>query len=440
MFISPESGFGYPGLTMLESQHETKEKPACSSIGPSRRPGRRQIKVASQAGSSAHQRREGRPSAAKTPGRKVSERLWLRGTTWWIAYQKDGQRIRESTKTSNQAEAKKYLDNVIAEVAKNGYRGNRNEPTFEDLWELLVEDYEANGKNLKALRVRYVHLEPYLRGLRAKDIDSIKMMDYRRMRRDQGASFASINREYAALQRAFRLAEENNLIWYHQTFSKVRENNVRGNWLTLEQFEALLAELPDYFKGVARAGYITGWRVNELCARQWKDVDFAQRTLRIEPGLTKNREGRMFTLEHVGLLEVLEKQRAWVNEIEQRIGLAVPWVFCHRNGTPIRDYYGMWRSACKRAGLEGTWFHDFRRVAARNLDKRVRRSVAMAMLGHKTEAMFRRYAIVIEHDIHEAGRALQDLHLEQKDDARKEQEARQANGGKVLPLRRAGNE
>ncbi len=61
-----------------------------------------------------------------------------------------------------------------------------------------------------------------------------------------------------------------------------------------------------------------------------------------------------------------------------------------RRRAPIRFFAP---ETCARAGLAGRLVHDFRRTAVRNLERAgVPRSVAMKMVGHKTEAIYRRYA------------------------------------------------
>ena len=67
----------------------------------------------------------------------------------------------------------------------------------------------------------------------------------------------------------------------------------------------------------------------------------------------------------------------------------------HRDGERIRNFRRAWLSACQAAGVPGRILHDFRRTAVRNLERAgVPRSAAMAMVGHKTESIYRRYAIV----------------------------------------------
>ena len=55
--------------------------------------------------------------------------------------------------------------------------------------------------------------------------------------------------------------------------------------------------------------------------------------------------------------------------------------------------------------------HDFRRTAVRNLERAgVPRSASMKMTGHKTETVYRRYAIVDEGMMREAAEKLSRLH------------------------------
>jgi integrase len=134
-------------------------------------------------------------------------------------------------------------------------------------------------------------------------------------------------------------------------------------------------------------------------------VDFAGGFVRLEPGTTKNNEGRAFPL-IPELRALLERRLAITRRCELAQGRIIAHVF-HRSGSPIKSLRRGWKAACKDAGRPGLLLHDLRRSAVRNLERAgISRSVAMELNGHKTEAVYRRYAIVAEGDLREAGTKL----------------------------------
>ena len=71
--------------------------------------------------------------------------------------------------------------------------------------------------------------------------------------------------------------------------------------------------------------------------------------------------------------------------------------------------------------------HDFRRSAVRNLERAgIPRSAAKAMVGHKTDSVYNRYAIADAAMLRDAGEKLAALH----------QADQQVADRKVVPLRR----
>ena len=106
------------------------------------------------------------------------------------------------------------------------------------------------------------------------------------------------------------------------------------------------------------------------------------------------------------LYKVMKEQRRLTTETEKARNEICPWVF-HRNGHRIKDFRKAWTDACDAAGVAGRIPHDLRRTAVRNLERAgVSRSVAMKLTGHKTESVYRRYAIVSEADLTEGVKKL----------------------------------
>jgi len=147
--------------------------------------------------------------------------------------------------------------------------------------------------------------------------------------------------------------------------------------------------------------------------------------VRLEPNTTKNNEGREFPFSALpALRELLEAQRECTRALEKETSRIIPWVF-HRECERIRSYRSQWdtarEAASKAVGTAGAGtphvdlanrlVHDLRRTAVRNLERAgVPRSVAMKLTGHRTEAVYRRYAIVSKSDLEEGVEKLARLH------------------------------
>ena len=101
-----------------------------------------------------------------------------------------------------------------------------------------------------------------------------------------------------------------------------------------------------------------GWRVaSEILTRKWKHVDFNAGFLRLEPGETKNGQGRMLPL-IPELRAVLEAQRGYTDAVEREHGVIVPWVF-HRAGERVVAFRRSWQKAVTAAGLPHLIPHDY---------------------------------------------------------------------------------
>jgi integrase len=174
----------------------------------------------------------------------------------------------------------------------------------------------------------------------------------------------------------------------------LEENNARQGFLSHDDFMKLRAELPQYLKDPIEFLYRSGWRVGEMKTLEWRDVDLANKVVRLRPEVSKNKHGRLLPLRDE-LLDIFTRAK------ENR-KLECPRVFHHR-GKPIGDFRKAWNAALEAAELAHLFVHDLRRTAIRNFVKSgVREGVAMALSGHKTRSVFDRYAIIDDADLVDA--------------------------------------
>jgi integrase len=353
---------------------------------------------------------------------------------WWISYHragKDGGEIRESSRSTKRTDAIALLNARRGEIAQGEWLNPRaDRTTLEDLLAMVKTDRRKNGRETD-------HLPAYERRLteffgascRAANITADRIDTYTTKRQDDGAANATINRELASLRRGLRLAYRAGKVRRVPPVGLLRERNIRTGFFEPGEFRAVQAHLPAAFAPVAEFAYLTGWRKAEILGLTWPQVDFSAGLVRLEPGSTKNDDGRGFPFSALPALgALLTRRRDDTRAVERATGQVVRWVF-HDRGRPIwaKRFYRAWWAATKAAGVYREWPHpetgktcrgpiphDFRRTAVRNLERAgVSRSVAMKLTGHKTESVYRRYAIVAETDQREGVAKLALLHAAQ---------------------------
>lgn len=339
--------------------------------------------------------------------------VYQRGGVFWIRYSHRGLKKRESSKSTRRADAVKLLRRRLAEMGSGRLVGpDAERTTFTDLEEMLRANYELNGKrSIKRVECALVHLRAFFTFSRVPDITSDRIAAYIRHRQDAKAAPATIRYELAMLRHAFTLAVQAEKATHKPHIPAIAVDNARKGFFEPAEFAAVEEKLPDSLRPFVRFLYLTGWRAGEAMGLTWAGVDFAAGVIRLEPGVTKNREGREFPFAAFpALAELLREQRERTTVLDRKHSRITGPVF-HRNGRAIRSYARAWNAACKAAGVAGRLVHDLRRTAVRNLERAgVSRSVAMKLTGHKTEAVYRRYAITSPADLKEGVGKLSALH------------------------------
>ena len=327
--------------------------------------------------------------------------IYKRGNTYWIKYYRNGKPYYESTGSKKDADAKRLLKKREGEISNGKLPGIYfDKVKFDELAESFLYDYQTNEKVMYRAEHSLGHLKKHFEGIMVPNITTPRIQAYIESRIAGGAANATINRELAALKRMLNLGANQTPPKVDRTMMPnipmLKENNARKGFFEHGDFLALREALPEYLKDFCTFGYKTGWRISEIAGLTWDQVDRQQGIVRLEPGETKNDEGRTVYLDDE-LKEIFN--RRWTDR--KKAMVIMPYVFQDKTGTDkIKRFDKAFKKACKDAKIGVRLFHDFRRTAVRNMVRAgIPERVAMMISGHKTRSVFERYNIVNDTDL-----------------------------------------
>ena len=218
----------------------------------------------------------------------------------------------------------------------------------------------------------------------------------RRLRNGKPPTMATLNGDHAILKQLLYQAVKRGLLLANPA-SRVTmpdPHNERDRVLTPDEWTRLYAEAAPHLKPILKVAYHLGLRYGEIVRLTWDRVDLRRGIITLTANDTKARKPRKVPLtpELTEVFRDLYKVRY----------LGQDRVFL-RNGESIESVRTAFENAKERAQIANLRFHDLRHCAATNMRRAgVDVMTAMAIIGHRSEKMYKRYNTIDEADLKQA--------------------------------------
>jgi integrase len=369
-------------------------------------------------------------SKTKSKARYGDGCIYLRGRIYWLKYREarglpDGsvtyELHYESTKSEDRDFAQRQLRSKL--TALGGRRPSVVDPkkvSYEDIRENYLTDRTAKGmrslkwKGGKATLDTLPRLDKFFGTWRASDITIADLKRFRAEAKVEGLTDARINRYMATLRAMLKQAVKDEILTGAEIpgyFPSVKEPNeaVGAVYIESKWYGLLRKELKEPLRSAFTLAYNTSIRVHEMQRLHWRDFDFQKRTIVLPGKTTKTAKLRTIFIPR---------------DFDRKPGKPDELVF------PLGDYRSQWYRACAKVGAgylecrqcharcdgqkcpthgfqaarelkyHGALLRHCRHTAVRNMDDAgLTQTRIMAMSGHLTDSMFRRYNIGREKDV-----------------------------------------
>jgi integrase len=310
----------------------------------------------------------------------------LRGDTYWIKVQIDGKRLRKSLNTKDPKLAQEAFTRELADFYRTRQLKEVPKKTFKEACERWQKE-RGHKKSIKDDNDKIDYLLPKL----GKVVVSNLTRDQIEAELPEHVTPSTRNR-YRALIRAILRACEREWQWLDRAPSLRVEHEPRKRvaYLTKEQAEKLIEELPERYRNAVRIALLTGMRRANVFGMRWENVNLEKGMLVVEADETKAGSRLLVPLNAhaVAILESLPGPR------EGRV-----W------GDMTEVWSSAWKAATKRAGVAWCRFHDLRHTwASWHAMNGTDLSVLQQLGGWHTPQMVQRYAHLSPEHLAEAAK------------------------------------
>jgi len=252
--------------------------------------------------------------------------LYKRGETWWIYLTIDGQRVRESTHTSDKKKAETYHDNRKVELRLKKESGK----TLTDAFKLWLKESTRTASEQSALRTL---LEVYPN----RPLSHVTGHDIQDALAHKSAS--TYNRTANNVRSAINMAHKRG--WCEQiTIQRKKVKSTKTRFLSKAEWLRLENELAPHIKPMAQFAISTGLRQANVLNMKWSEVDLDRAVAWVDSPDTKGDKS----------IPVPLSQYA-VSVLKAQIGKHDVYVFTYKDN-PVGSVKTSWNKALIRANID----------------------------------------------------------------------------------------
>lgn len=309
--------------------------------------------------------------------------LYKRGGTWWLEFfGPDGRRIRESTGTGDKVLAQEFHDHRKVELWRVFRLGEKPRRTWNEAVVKWLKE-RAHKATIDTDRMHLRWCDPFLGGKCLDQIDRDLIDRLTDAKLNEDVTHATVNRMLEVVRAILRKCRDD---WeWVDRIPKVRllpEPTRRIRWLTREEADRLLPNLPPHLAAMAAFSLATGLRRANVTGLQWSQVDLVRRVAWIHPDQAKARRAIPVPLNAEAVV-IVRKQ----------LGKHPVYVFAYRGSRITQVNTKAWRLALGRAGIDDFRWHDLRHTwASWHVQNGTPLHVLQEMGGWECSEMVRRYA------------------------------------------------
>ncbi|WP_409449684.1 tyrosine-type recombinase/integrase [Candidatus Igneacidithiobacillus taiwanensis] len=296
--------------------------------------------------------------------------------------------MRRSARTSIKTQAQELHDRLKSDLWRQAELNETPDYLWDDAgarW-LKEHTHKADFKHdIEKLR----WLQPFLRGVPLKKIDRETVLNIVHQKR-QETTPATANRYLALIRSILRASVEWGWIPQAPMLRQLPEPKRRIRWLTKDEAQRLLNELPAHLRDMAEFSLVTGLRKANVTGLQWSQLDLDRCVAWIHPDQAKAKKAIGVPLNDQAV-QILKRQK----------GKHPQYVFTYQGNPVLQTNTRAWGKALRRAGISDFRWHDLRHTwASWHVQAGTPLHALQELGGWESVEMVRRYAHLAPEHLH----------------------------------------